>query len=101
VQRIWNEVLGAFPQADDTGGRFLDLGGHSLLAIELAARITNASTCRRLKWLLANPTVDELIELLAESQANTSIDREVHELLAEIEALTVTEETGSSRDTSH
>ena len=87
---IWNEVLGMPPAG--RSGRFLDLGGHSLLAIQMAARIKKELNLQiELKWLLGNPSIEELEELIsqrtgeASMDVESSIDAEVGAILSEIE----------------
>jgi len=102
VLGIWAEVLGTSAASNPAGSRFLDLGGHSLLAIELAARIKNLLGVQiELRWLLANPTAEELLQLIDPDQSQRSIDSEVSELLAEIESLTTTDTEESTRGAAH
>jgi hypothetical protein len=91
VAQIWTEVLGA-AAASPPARRFLELGGHSLLAIQMAARLRAVTGQKvELRWILNNPTLDELTDVLSGAEAEVASSDAIGSLLDEIETLTAEE----------
>jgi acyl carrier protein len=89
LAEIWAEMLGR--EKIGVHDNFFDLGGHSLLATQVVSRIRN-----RLKVEFAqrsffeSPTIAEQARLIAQQQVNSGasqIDKQMADLLSELEAL--------------
>jgi amino acid adenylation domain-containing protein len=90
VARIWAQVIKI--DRVGIGDNFFDLGGHSLLATQIVARVRDAfQTELPLSKLYENPTVEGIIDALADVRGSRETVEEIALILKEVEHLSADE----------
>jgi amino acid adenylation domain-containing protein len=85
--QIWEEVLNLRPVGihDD----FFELGGHSLAATRVVFQVIKRFGLELpLKFLFESPTISAMTPIIAGHQGRKISEKEIHRILAELEALT-------------
>ncbi|MEM7593940.1 MAG: phosphopantetheine-binding protein, partial [Cyanobacteria bacterium P01_A01_bin.83] len=86
LTNIWSDILGC--ERVGIHDNFFELGGHSILAIRVISRLNQAfSTELSLRHIFETPTIAGLALAINQSQFECPKDREIDELLAELEVL--------------
>jgi amino acid adenylation domain-containing protein len=87
VEHLWREVL----SLDRIGvhDNFFDLGGHSLAATRVVSQVIKKFQLEiPLQSLFRSPTIAQMAEVIAQSQANKIDAADLNRMLAELESLT-------------
>jgi len=86
LAKIWSEVL----SLDQVGihDNFFDLGGHSLLATQVISRVINTFKVELpIRYLFESPTVAEMAVVITENMAKKAGEKELANMMAELESI--------------
>ena len=90
VAEIWREVLNL--ERVGIGNNFFDLGGHSLRATQVISRLQQAFQIELpLRSLFTAPTVESMVDLIAQHWGDRDVVEEIAQTLQEVEQLSDSE----------